>query len=145
MRANGFYGTFEQPVSLRKSYAFRNEGVQIQYILKNESPLNLSGVFAIEINLALTGLKNIQPTMAVYAQNQRIEGPVTSSHFQDLSWIRLDDCEAESKFTYEANENPEAILEPILHNTGARLFLYWRVELGPSFETEKMVFMKIDT
>lgn len=144
LRAAGFFGIFQQPVSLKKTFSFRNEGIQVQYILKNDSPFNISGIFLIEIDLALQGFKNMIPTMAAYAQDNRIEGIAEQSSFSDLSWIRLDDPESGSHFTFEANENPQATLVPILDKGGVRLYLYWKVELGPNFETEKMLFLKID-
>lgn len=156
LKANGFFGAIQQPVSLRKQYSFRNEGIQVQYILKNDSPLTLSSAFLIELDLSLSSNKNHAPLMAVYAHDNRQDNVVGIAHFNDVSWIQIDDSGAGVKFTIDANENPSVSIFPVLVETGendrkkekldgVRLFLYWKVELGPNFETEKMIFLKIDS
>lgn len=145
LKANVFYGLFQQPLSLKKTYSFRNEGIQVQYILKNESPLNLSGIFMIELDLGVAGMNPVQPIIEVFAHNERIEHINTQTHITDLEWIHIDDPNADSKFTFDANENPSALIIPVPSVFGVRVFLYWKVELGPNFETEKMVFMKINS
>lgn len=156
LKANGLFGAFQQPVSLRKQYSFRNEGIQVQYILKNDSPLTLSSVFLIELDLSLSSNKNHVPLMAVYAHDNREDNVVGIAHFNDVSWIQIDDSGAGVKFTIDANENPSVSIFPVLVETGendhkkekldgVRLFMYWKVDLGPNFETEKMIFLKIDS
>jgi len=149
LKTSGFFDGFQQPLSLKKQYSFRNEGIQVQYILKNDSPLNLSGIFMIELDLALVAHRGIRPTIAVYANETKQDSPVELTSFQDVSWIRFDDAGMGVRFTLDANENPSVTVQPIaegLHGSpGTRVFLYWKVELGPNFETEKMVFLKIDS
>ena len=145
LKANVFYGSFQQPLSLKKTFSFRNEGIQVQYILKNESPLNLSGIFMIELDLGVAGINPDQPIIEVFAHDERIEKINTQTHITDMEWIHFDDPNADSRFTFDANENPSVLIVPVPSIFGVRIFLYWKVELGPNFETEKMVFMKIKT
>ena len=147
-RANGMYGPFQQPLSVRKQYNFRNEGVQVQYILKNESPLNLSGSFMIELEPSLTGMRSKAPLMTVYAHDTRRDSFVEDAHNDDVAWILLSDTDSGVKFTIEPNENAALVIVPVrneLSVASVRVFLYWKVDLGPSYETEKMVFLKIDS
>jgi hypothetical protein len=151
LKTNGLYGPLQQPLSLRKQYSFRNEGVQVQYILKNDSPLALSGTFLIESNLAVSRSRQHEPLMTVYAHDQRADSRIVEGHYEDVSWIQLSDIDSGVRFTVDANENPSVSVLPIVCRSdedsrcgGARLFLSWKVELGPGYETEKMIFMKID-
>lgn len=147
-RANGSYGPFQQPLSIRKQYNFRNEGVQVQYILKNESPLNLSGSFMIELEPSLTGIRGKAPLMTVYAHDTRRDSFVEDAHYDDVAWLFLSDTDSGVKFTVEPNENAALVIVPTrdeISVTSARVFLYWKVDLGPNYETEKMVFLKIDS
>ncbi len=156
LKVSGRYGPFQQPITLRKQYSFRNEGIQVQYILKNDSPLNLSGIFMIELDLAVAETRHNKHLMTVYAHDNRKESVIENGHFDDVSWMQLDDPETGVKFTLDANENPSISVFPVLCTTeasthprtvieGVRVFLYWKVDLGPSFEMEKMAFLKIDT
>lgn len=143
LRTNGFYGSFQQPILLRKQYMFRNEGIQVQYILKNESPFPLSGIFMIELDIALSAALLKNPVMAVYTEDARKEGPIEQCTYDDVSWIRLDDVETGTRFTLDSNENPTATIVPDNNLLCTRIYLSWKVELSPNFETEKMAFLKI--
>lgn len=148
LRTNGFFGPFQQPISLRKQYSFRNEGVQVQYILKNESPLNLAGSFAISVDLAISETRQNAPLVLLYTEGNRLETPVESLVRDDVEWIRIDDGETKARFVIESNENAFVTLVPYRSPDGRivalRLYAHWSVELGPGYETEKMVFLKID-
>ncbi|HNY15834.1 MAG TPA: DUF1926 domain-containing protein [Treponemataceae bacterium] len=155
LKTNGYFGSLQQPLSLRKQYSFRNEGIQVQYILKNDSPLALSGNFLIELDLAVTRTRQHDPLMTVYAHDQRADSRITEGQFDDVSWIQLSDLDSGVRFTVDANENPSVSVLPIMcsgsaegdaagHCGGTRLFLSWKVDLGPGYEMEKMVFLKID-
>ncbi len=149
LRANGLFGPFQQPISLRKQYAFRSEGVQLQYILKNESPLNLTGSFAISVDLAVGECRGSLPQVSLYSGENRIEVPAGNMTRDDVEWVRVDDGEAKARFTLETNENASVTTLPGRGKdgeiSGLRLYLRWNVDLGPNYETEKMVFLKIDT
>jgi len=116
----------------------------VQYILKNDSPLNLSGLFMIELDLAVAETRHHKHLMTVYAHDNRTESGIEGGHFDEV------------KFTLDANENPSISVFPVLCNRsegaqnrtepeGVRVFLYWKVDLGPNFEMEKMAFLKLDT
>jgi len=150
-KTNGHFGQLHQPLSLRKQYSFRN-GIQVQYILKNESPINLSGYFMTELQLALPAGPETPTAVSLFSQETRLEVPPDFGTYHDVAWIQLDDTANRVKFTIEANENPSVTLASITctkatvkDTCGLRVLLYWKTELGPGYETEKMIFVKIDT
>jgi len=149
LRANGLFGAFQQPISLRKMYSFRNEGIQLQSILKNESPLNLAGAYGISFDLALANYKGADPAISLYSRENRIDVPAEAMTMDDVEWIRIDDTETKARFTLETNENATVSIQPRRGSDGSvaglRLYVYWCVELGPNYETEKMAFLKVDT
>lgn len=151
-RTNGHFGQFQQPLSLRKQYSFRNGAIQVQYILKNESPINLSGYFMTELDLALPAGEGTPTAVSLFSQETRIEVSPDFGTWQDVAWIQIDDTANRVKFTIEANENPSVTIASIgctdkcqgAGSCGLRVLLYWKTELGPGYETEKMLFVKID-
>ncbi|HHU36163.1 MAG TPA: DUF1926 domain-containing protein [Treponema sp.] len=157
LKTNGTFGSLQQPLSLRKQYLFRNEGIQVQYILKNDSPLKLTGVFVTELDFSLiNGKKNKQPEIVVYSEDIRKESGVIQAGFDDVSWIQLLDPCSNCTMTIEANENPSVSVFPIILESktlgskektqkidGVRVFLYWKVDLSSNYETEKTVFLKL--
>jgi hypothetical protein len=151
LKSSSVFGALQQPISLKKQYAFRDEGLTVQYILKNESPLQLSGWFACELGLSLTKNRNKLPLMTVYTQDTRKDCLMERCTYRDVSWLQVADSGSLVTFTLEANENPSISVIPVLCSVesdspdGVRLFLFWKAELGPGYETEKTVFFKIDS
>ena len=154
----GLFDTgIEQPVSLSKQYTFFSEGTQVQYILKNDSPFNLSAYFVVEIDIALEETDSIMPSLSLYdcEENQKKERSITTDVFTKVSWVQLEDPEGKIQFTMEANEVPGLIVIPVygickreteaVAQTirGVRMFFYWKTDLNPNYETEKMLFLKI--
>lgn len=152
-----FDADIEQSVSLRKQYMFFPEGTQVQYILKNDSPFNLSAYFVVEIDIALEGTDSIMPSLSLYdcEENQKKERSLTTEVFNKVSWIQLEDPEGKIQFTMEANEVPGLIVIPVYGICkraaepirqlirGVRMFFYWRTDLNPHYETEKLLWLKI--
>ncbi|MGP1454668.1 MAG: alpha-amylase/4-alpha-glucanotransferase domain-containing protein [Treponema sp.] len=156
---SGFFNDVQQPVSLKKQYSFFNEGVQVQYIVKNESPHEIPAYFMVEVDIALENAGIKFPTLSVFEANQKKECSIVHSTFDQIPWVQLDDPDGKIQFTMEANEVPNLIVIPVyevLHvlgtstNTqelkGVRLFFYWKAwntGLIPTFETEKLLSLKI--
>lgn len=149
--------TQPEPVSLRKQYTFFPEGTQVQYILKNDSPFNLSAYFVVEIDIALAETDSIMPSLSLYdcEENQKKDSSIITGVFDKVSWVQLEDPEGKIQFTMEANEVPGLIVIPVYGICkraaepvsqlirGARMFFYWKADLNPNYETEKMLFLKI--
>ena len=148
MKTDGVFGPFNQSVSLRKQYNFNEQGVQVQYILKNESPLNLSAYFMVEIDLAACFTGSKKTAVFVYADDRRQECTAGSGDFGAVSWLQIDDLEGNVLFTVEANETAGLLVLPIYGDAepacavGLRTLFYWKVDLNSGYETEKMLFFK---
>ena len=160
LSTSGLFDTsIGRPVSLRKQYTFFSEGTQVQYILKNDSPFNLSAYFVVEIDIALEETDSIAPSLSLYDcdENQKKERSITTDVFNKVSWIQLEDPEGKIQFTIEANEVPGLIVIPVYGICkkaaetaeqlirGVRMFFYWRTDLNPHYEMEKLLFLKIKT
>ncbi|EPF48115.1 hypothetical protein HMPREF1222_00379 [Treponema vincentii F0403] len=158
LSTSGLFDTsIDQPVSLRKQYTFFSDGAQVQYILKNDSPFNLSAYFVVEIDIALEETDSITPSLSLYdcEENQKKERSITTDVFNKVSWIQLEDPEGKIQFTIEANEVPGFIVIPVYGICkkgsetveqlirGVRMFFYWRTDLNSNYETEKLLFFKI--
>lgn len=158
LATSGLFDTgFEQPVSLRKQYTFFSEGTQVQYILKNDSPFNLSAYYVVEIDIAVEENDSVMPSLSLYdcEENRKKERSITTDIFNKVSWVQLEDPEGKIQFTMEANEVPGLIVIPVYGickkeaktvdqtTHGIRMFFYWKIDLNPNYETEKMLFLKI--
>ncbi|UTY28264.1 alpha-amylase/4-alpha-glucanotransferase domain-containing protein [Treponema putidum] len=152
MKTEGSFRSFNQLASLRKQYSFNDQGVQVQYILKNESPFNLSAYFMVEIDLAVSRIERKAPSVSVYADDQKYEASQIKNIFSKVSWIQIEEPEGKTVFTIESNEAAELIIlliyekiseakNPIM---GLRNLFYWKVDLNSGFETEKLLFFKVD-
>ena len=152
MKTEGSFRSFNQLVSLRKQYGFNDQGVQVQYILKNESPFNLSAYFMVEIDLAVSRIERKVPSVSVYADDQKYEASQIKNIFSKVSWIQIEEPEGKTVFTIESNEAAELIILPIYEKIseaknpimGLRNLFYWKVDLNSGFETEKLLFFKVD-
>ncbi len=152
LKTSGFYGGFNQPVSLKKQYAFKKNGVQVQFILKNESPLNLSGIFMTELDFILSPAKKKAPSVSVFSGESRHSGEPGDFSFEKAEWILICDSDDLAKFKIEANENADIITcaEPYVPSSPEsfykvlKVFLHWQVDLSPGYETEKTVFLTLE-
>lgn len=155
LRAVGFFGAFSQPVSLKKKFSFRKEGVQVQYILKNESPIHLSAVFASELNIALPGdFPEGQPITFVTSNSKNVSALV-EQNISDVSCVQLLDAVNSMLFLIENNENAHVHVYPRSVTVfdgektsysfeGVGLYLYWPIELSSNYEMEKTIFFSME-
>ena len=152
MKTEGSFRSFNQSVSLRKQFNFNDQGVQVQYILKNESPFNLSAYFMVEIDISVSPIENKSPIVSVYADDQKYEASQEKNIFSKVSWVQIEESEGKTIFTVESNELAGCIILPIYEKIsdaknpimGLRNLFYWRVDLNSGFETEKLLFFKVD-
>ncbi|EFW38462.1 alpha-amylase/4-alpha-glucanotransferase domain-containing protein [Treponema phagedenis] len=152
LKVDSSFERFDQPVSLKKQYSFKPDGVQVQYILKNEGPLNLSAYFAVEINIAVQFLGKIIPGFSVFAENKKSEFGISFETLDSISWMQIIDPDGKMEFTIQGNEAPNLITFPLKDRAattersdtdirGIRCFFYWKIELNAGYETEKMIFL----
>ena len=152
LKTIGGFRTFNQQVSLRKQYNFNDYGTQVQYILKNESSITLSAYFTVEIDLPVSPIDAKKPQVSVYSNEQKQEACPDNNKFDALSWMQIYDPDGKNIFTIETNEASDAIILPIFEKwedtknqtAGLRILFYWRTELLPARETEKLLWFKIE-
>ncbi|AGT44923.1 alpha-amylase/4-alpha-glucanotransferase domain-containing protein [Treponema pedis] len=152
LRTEGGFRSFNLPVSLRKQYGFSDYGVQVQYILKNESKITLSAYFMVEIDLATSPIETKKPQVSVYANDQKQEANINNNKFESVSWIQIYDPHGKNIFTIETNETADLVILPIYEKSGdaknpiagLRNLFYWRIDLQPGLETEKLLSFKSD-
>ena len=146
LKTAGLYGPFKQSIALKKRFLFTKSGLQIQFILKNDSPMNLSGVFGTGLHFALTPHKRNAPAVSLFSCEARRSVPQGVSEFPQTEWILISDSDGGVEFNIEANENPAAVMRfSLCEGDFLGVLLYWQVALSPSYETEKTVFLTIRT
>lgn len=146
-------------VSLKKRYKMTEDGMQVQYILKNDSTTeNLQSNFMVELSLALD--VEAKKTNLIYAhiyaedvmRELSIKDIVMCPTFLSVAWVQLEYADAKTKFMMELNEESSVMLLPVYKKClepknkniiGLRLLFYWNVELKPGYNTEKMLFFKL--
>ncbi|NLM00856.1 MAG: DUF1926 domain-containing protein [Treponema sp.] len=156
--ANATFGSLEQPIFLRKKFIFSDNGVQVQYILKNASPLPLQGYFAVESNISFTGNSTEEQLIEVIASEAKEQACPNQIFIRqkNVSYVRLSDKISDVTFDFQPNENSGICIQPLnlsrnLQNINEKQYeattfsFFWYVDIGPGFEVEKTLFMSIHT
>lgn len=141
--------------SLKKKYTLTDDSMEVQYILKNDSSINISSFFMVEMSLAFETTNKKSSKISIYAEDVKkdlqIEELLTCPSFKSIPWLQLVDIDGRIKFTMELNEPSSVILIPIYRKdaetisaniVGVRILFYWNVELKPEHDTEKMMFFR---
>ncbi len=158
--AKAEYSALKLPVSLRKKYTLSSSGMSVQYILKNEGPLPLSGKLVVESNFGQTDFssENAQSyhVEAISAGERKEFSPFDSEQLKDLSFLQVTDSVNDISFTFEPNENAECGCQDLMFNrptaqglaaAGRTLcaYLCWDINLSAGMEMEKTVVFTIIT
>lgn len=153
----------KQKIFLRKKYIINSDGMNVQYILRNDSDKNLECTFAIETNLAHTNFDGENITyynVEVIDNNEKIDLDSSKStvklnkknKLSAVDAVRITDVESGVCFGFEPNENCSYFYSPILFKrpdffsnkiTPANMTfvstMYWNIKLEPGKETEKTI------
>nr|MCR5290043.1 DUF1926 domain-containing protein [Treponema sp.] len=148
-----------QAVSLRKNYHARADGMAVQYILKNDSPIPLTVTFAVEFNFTQTTLDK-QYSLEIVDAGERQFIDTYEQYPEllgDVSAVQLVDELHGISFILTPNENSGFCSNPIVFmrpdNNGAMaavtrtysFALFWDVQLAPGLEIEKTINLGILT
>ncbi|MCR5725483.1 MAG: DUF1926 domain-containing protein [Treponema sp.] len=157
LRASAEFSSLRLPVSLRKNYTANSNGFTLQYILKNEGPLPLKGVFVVESNFAQTDFSDAELNsyrVAVISQGQSCDLGVENvpGSLASCSYMQITDTAHDISFVYEPNENADAVCMPLVFHrpkqgsaapqiagTTFVASFCWNVELQAGMEMEKTV------
>ncbi len=156
LTTTALFGVLQQPVTLKKKFSFTQNGIQVQYILKNDSPLPLKCYFAVESNLCLSGTSNEEQLIEIIsADNKEQSCPNQIYIRQDgVSLLQFTDIPNKNVFVFQPNEDagiciqPLYISRPINGKTEKRYqattsSFFWKIDIPPSYELEKTLSLGI--
>ncbi len=161
LEGHGNYSSLKMPVSLRKNYIVSSNGFIVQYILKNESPFPLKGVFLVEINMAQTNFTQNEQSAPYVCElimdGNRAQVPLSKQFHapNGVSLLQMTDSVDKTSFLFEPNEESGFITAAIpfkrpcsesadrqIASTQVAAF-YWNVDLAVDRAMEKTINFSI--
>ena len=156
LTANALFGILQQPVTLKKKFLFTPNGIQVQYILKNDSPLPLKCYFAVESNLCLSGISNDEQLIEIISADSKNQSCPDQIYIRQdgVSLVQFTDIPSKNVFVFQPNEEagiciqPLYISRPVKQKTEKRYqattsSFFWKIDIPPSYELEKTLFLGI--
>ncbi|WP_407399100.1 alpha-amylase/4-alpha-glucanotransferase domain-containing protein [Treponema sp.] len=162
LEGRGLFSELEIPVSLRKNITFTQSGINVQYILRNESEEELNGLFAVELNFAQTRFDKEYANGAQYSveiiQNEELKQFDQKKKFSfnnGVAFIHITDTADKRVFEIEPNElagfscsylsfkRPMKTPEPEETSRTLISSLFWEINIAPGMEKEKSIFLNI--
>ena len=148
------------PVKLRKNFTFSSSGITVQYILKNESPIELNAFFAVELNFSQTRFDKKFETESQYSteailNETRLLLPDSFYADEGVSIIQVKDSADKRIFVIEPNEDsglscamiafkrPVDSLEPKVTSSTYKVALFWNINLSAGMEKEKTINLSV--
>ena len=148
------FGKEKQKVTLMKNYLASEHGLQVQYILKNESETPLKAFFVVESSLSIPLVSGKDIYLEVVADNQHIT-PNVIERFEKKNGVSMTvftDTVANISFMFETNEEAGFIYAPVCFKKDNAQIPYavsgafsWKIDLMPNMETEKIINLNIVT
>ena len=169
LEARAVFTPSKQSVYLKQSYIINSDGMNVQYILRNESHYPLKAKFAVESNFSnITFNKDAVEYMGVEIidKGERITIPSDVStrklnkqnKLKTVDVIRLTDNENGNTFAFEASEKCTYFYSPIIFNRPymngiderktdmtSVSTLIWDVDIESGKETEKNINFTISS
>lgn len=157
----GEYSSLTQGVRLRKNYIATSSGMVVQYILKNESPIELKGYFVVECNFAQTEFsKKIDGSQ--YNAEFILDSNKTEIKCDDVlnvekgvSYLQVNDNANGNSFVFEPNEDsglcysmltfnrPVSETQTVISSRDSKYAMYWYIDLSAGMEIEKTINFSI--
>ncbi|MBO5235996.1 MAG: DUF1926 domain-containing protein [Spirochaetaceae bacterium] len=143
LQASGKIGNLQQSVLLKKNYYVNAHGVQVQYIIKNDSESDLIKTFSVESNMFVQMNETEGLRVEIISGDKKELQIVNLISFQDpirdVSLVRFFDGEV--TFVFELNEN--ANIKFFTVSGRLTLVLSWDIEVLPQREIEKTVSLSV--
>lgn len=160
LEGNGLFSSMKLPVKLRKNFTFSSSGITVQYILKNESPIELNAFFAVELNFSQTRFDKKFETESQYSteailNETRLLLPDSFYADEGVSIIQVKDSADKRIFVIEPNEDsglscamiafkrPVDSLEPKVTSSTYKVALFWNINLSAGMEKEKTINLSV--
>lgn len=165
--AEAVYKPTNQKISIRKKYIINSDGMNIQYIIKNESNKKLNVKFAVESNFADINFipdDLLYPSVEVAEKEQVIVVDTKKStnrlnkkgKFSNVELVRYTDKFNGISFSFEPNENCGYCYYPIIYkrpdfitnnlissNATYVSTMFWDINIEAGMETEKNINFSI--
>lgn len=153
LECSGLFSSQKQPVKLKKNYFITSNGLTVQYILKNESTVPLSGKLTVESNFSRSDEKLIYK-MEVLSNGEKKElvtDDSKNSVINKVSFAQIVDTQSNVAFIFEPNENASLIYsqisfmrpndkeENVIAGRTFSVAFAWDVQLPPGMEMEKTI------
>lgn len=143
LQAFGEIGNLKQPVLLRKNYYVNAHGVQVQYIIKNQSKTDLKQTFSVESNMFVPMNETEGLRVEIISGETKELQIINLISFQeplyDVSLVRFSDGEV--TFVFELNES--ANIQFFTVSGRLTLVLSWDIDVLPEREIEKTVSLAV--
>ncbi|MBQ0002635.1 MAG: DUF1926 domain-containing protein [Treponema sp.] len=160
LETNSHFPGLDQTIRLRKKFIITSNGIMVQYILKNTSPIALKAKFVVESNFAQTDFTSdkFDSYKIDVVNNSQIEEktPENLEFMKNVDAFQLTDIVNNVTFTFEPNEIANLVSYPVtlmrqktnstnLEPAGRTLALSlaWDVDLSAGMEMEKTVNLTI--
>lgn len=160
LETNSHFPGLDQTIRLRKKFIITSNGIMVQYILKNTSPIALKAKFVVESNFAQTDFTSdkFDSYKIDVVNNSQIEEktPENLEFMKNVDAFQLTDVVNNVTFTFEPNEMANLVSYPVtlmrqktdsskLEPAGRTLALSlaWDVDLSAGMEMEKTVNLTI--
>ena len=147
----------QSSLTLVKKFVANSNGFMIQYILKNEGPFDLRGVFVVESNYAQTDFSSVKASsykVEVVSNDEKteIDSRESPRSARKISFAQISDTLNDISFIYEPNEMCDIVCMPIFFRRPSSksdtpvisgntymLSLCWSIELAAGKEIEKTI------
>ncbi|OJF77727.1 MAG: hypothetical protein BKP49_01745 [Treponema sp. CETP13] len=152
-------GDLKQNLSVTKKYTLNENGILVQYILRNESEENLTGFFGVENNFSVPYKSSANIQLEVLLEGKK-EIPSSDTYYikqSDIGLLQLTDTDAKNSFVLEPNERAGICIQPLYSarpdESGSvepryeanTCTFFWKISLEPGMEIEKTLNMAINT
>lgn len=160
LETNSLFPGLNQTINLKKKYIVTTNGIMVQYIIKNTSPIALKAKFVVESNFAQTcfNKESFDSYKIDVVNNNQVEAktPDNLEFMSNVDAFQLNDVDNNITFTFEPNETANLVSYPLvfmrkktdstdLEPAGRTLSLSlaWDADLAAGMEMEKTINLTI--
>lgn len=160
LETNSKFPDLNQTINLKKKYIVTTNGIMVQYIIKNTSPIALKAKFVVESNFAQTCFNkdSFSSYKIEVVNDNQLENktPENLEFMRNVDAFQIVDSDNNVTFTFEPNETANLVTYPIvfmrkktdstdLEPAGRTLSLSlaWDVDLAAGMEMEKTINLAI--
>lgn len=160
LETNSKFPDLNQTINLKKKYIVTTNGIMVQYIIKNTSPIALKAKFVVESNFAQTCFNkdSFSSYKIEVVNDNQVENktPDNLEFMRNVDAFQIVDSDNNVVFTFEPNETANLVTYPIvfmrkktdstdLEPAGRTLSisLAWDVDLAAGMEMEKTINLAI--